>query len=293
MRIQNLNLKNKLTLMVAMLLVGCGKTQLNNNQIIKIEPLIENHSIKHHEICHMSDVCIDNEKLLKNLYGGGVKFVDSNEVEVNGSGVAKVIYSSKFTYKNDSYALFISGFNEYDKNGEIPSCHACGQQMGLAVFRFNVEKRLWEEFSLNNNVGNFGSYGEINLGAVKNSALSLYDITKNNFLLTFNQGYMGQGYISEWVELISISKGNSEFSSRKIGWIRIAETNCSGNQSDNLDWSSTRDLTYNDKSPYPDVHLNISYKSVACDDKNSKTVGSKKQVYQYDVVKNAYLEIKH
>lgn len=293
MRLQNFDLKRKLTLIVFIFLVSCGKSQIVTDRVTKIDPLIEKNSVTDYQICHSSSLCIDNQKLLKNLYGGGVRFLDINTVEVNSSGIANLVYSTKFIYRNDYYALFISGFSAYDKNGDVPTCHACGQQMGLAIFRFNSEKKLWEDFSLNKNVGDFGSFGNLNMGAMKNSTLGLYEIANNNFLLTFDQGYMGQGYISEWVELISISKGDGALGSQRIGGISIAEINCSGNERDDLDWSSTKEFVNNDKIPYPDVHLTIAHKSLPCDAKNSKIVSLKKQIYRYDVVKNSYLEVNH
>lgn len=291
MKFKNFDLKRKLILITLIFLVSCGKSQISNNQVIKIDPIIEKHLVKDYQICHLSNECIDNQRLLKDLYGTGIKFIDANAVEVNGAGIANLIYSTKFIHKNDYYALFISGFGAYDRNGELPSCHACGQQMGLAIFKFNVDKNLWEGFSLNNNVGDFGSFGDLNLGTIKSSTLGLYGIANNNFLLTFEQGYMGQGYITQWIELISISKGDGALGSRRIGGVSIAEINCSGNKREELDWSSTREFVNNDKIPYPDVYLNIDYKSIACDEKNSKVIATKKRIYRYDVVKNSYLEV--
>ncbi len=282
-----------LIIIIILFSCGCSDSASNYRETKKIVFFDENYKEQKFDICadkQHNKYCLSNEQVLSTIYGSNTSFTQPNLVKINTKGEGRLIYSAAFENHNQLFALFVSGFSKYDNSSSIETCHSCVQQMGIAIYAFDSTKHKWEFFSINPNVGTYGSYGEINLGVDKNTNLSIYPGLNQDYLLTLEMGFTAQGYTSTSISTISVIQALGDKATKDLGTIDTSLINCSGIQNSALDWDSKQFVIFSKENIYPEIHLDIEYKSEPCESEKAKVLRTEKQIYKYSPDQNKYLK---
>ena len=159
--------------------------------------------ITNFEICqNNSNTCITDDTVLRDLYPKQNIQIIHNIGMIENKILVSIIGSVKFNDGKDTYAIFLSQSNQIDGKQGIPTCHACGANLGIAIYQFHNK---WKLFGIVNNIEEMGSFGYI---SVDKSLLNIYSSKSERFFITLNSSSMHQGYGGEYSHIFEV---NSDF----------------------------------------------------------------------------------
>jgi len=127
-----------------------------------------------------------------------VNFSDAVEANLSDDGylhtsLDTVLY---FTTYSIHHAVVIFATFYYAK-GEISACHSCGAQLSVAVFDEASITGKWQVRQFAKHLTTLGSFGD-------NGNIGLLQFGENQWAMSFDMGWMGQGIYSEYVEFRNV-----------------------------------------------------------------------------------------
>lgn len=237
------------------------------------------------EICHSSGKdCIRASSALHEVY----KSLDSveNFGVIKGVGIASVVRALSFKDKTDEYTIFLIQMNELSSNGygerTISTCHACPAALGMVIYQYHND---WKLFAENGDVTVSGSFGKAFNGSsiAKAPDVDIQSVGTENFYLLLRNTDGGQGYFTENATVIKVA-GNSSVENSKIeslGIIELAQKDCSDHDSAEKenDWFSSDVKVVPNSAP---LKITFVKNERAICDHDAPILSSSPQTYLYD-----------
>lgn len=127
-----------------------------------------------------------------------VNFSDAVEANLSDdgylhTGLDTILY---FTTYGIPHAAAVFATFEYIK-GEVNECHSCGAQLSVAIFDVASITGKWQVRQFSKHLTTLGSFGT-------NGNVGLLQFGENQWALSFDMSWMGQGIYSEYVEFRNV-----------------------------------------------------------------------------------------
>ena len=230
----------------------------------------QNFSICELSTTEMSKDCVSAYTAFNDLFGGENISPDDSYTIIPNVGVASVIKALKFNDGLNTYAFYFIKLNLFDEMNRITFCKTCQPLLGFVGYKY---EHRWTPWMMNNNIGSYGSQGNINLSQLKNGeqALELKLISPENFLLSIaGEREDVPGVRFGYTDIFIL--GNRRFGKpiEYLGDIDTSYANCSRSLTDQQDWSGKITYEFKANTDIPLVHVTKIMKQT-CSDENLST----------------------
>ncbi len=123
-----------------------------------------------------------------------ISFADAVEANLSDdgylhTGLDTVLYFSTYGIR---HAVAVFATFHYD-NGQVSDCHACGAQISVAVLDEAAVTGRWEVRQFSKHLAALGGYGA-------NGLVGLLQFGENQWALSLDMEWFGQGIFSEYIE---------------------------------------------------------------------------------------------
>lgn len=127
-----------------------------------------------------------------------VNFADAVEANLSDDGYLHTNLDTVLYFETYGihHAVVVLATFHYEK-GEASNCHACGAQLSIAVFDEASISGRWQVRQFAKHLTTLGSFGA-------NGTVGLLQFGENQWTISFEMGWMGQGIYSEYIEFRNV-----------------------------------------------------------------------------------------
>jgi len=240
------------------------------------------------QICiNGSKDCINERRVISDFFNKEYITMINNYGVIGNDTLIGLNNSVKYYDGKDYYAIFILQTNKLDANG-IQDCHACAPNIGIAIYQFHNN---WKLFAVKNNITDLGSFGTL---MIDSGNFKIIPVAEEKFLISIGYGFMNQGY-SEQSEVIFAVNYQYRFGESPIdntvpikylGYIPTGGSQC-GAREDGEEWSA--ELSFNTTQKNGQLTATVQKNFQRC----GKGGGNRmeKDLFKYDAHKNEFIKV--
>ena len=123
-----------------------------------------------------------------------VNFADAVEANLSDDGYLHTSLDTVLYFNTYGIHHAVAVFATFHfENGEVSDCHACGAQLSVAVFDEATISGRWQVRQFSKHLAALGGYGA-------NGIVGLLQFGENQWALSLDMAWFGQGISSEYIE---------------------------------------------------------------------------------------------
>lgn len=231
--------------------------------------------------------CINERRVISDLFKKKYVTMINNYGMIGSDLLIGINNSVKYYDGKDYYAIFILHSNKLDANG-IQDCHACAPNIGIAIYQFHNN---WKLFAVNNNITDLGSFGTL---MIDSENFKIIPIADEKFLITIGYGYMNQGYSEQSEVIFAVnyqysfgdSKTDNTVPIKYLGYIPTGGSQC-GARKDGEEWSA--ELSFNTTQKNGALTATVQKNFQRCGKGGGNRI--EKDLFKYEKIKNEFIKV--